>query len=134
MKKNALMKYVYYGTYSTCCRAALALYLARCLVIDIILQSQQLSNTFIICIKYNVLKRSQGISSKIIKYKDLIQFPTQYNITLLYRTLQSLSFSSSNTSPYITLPNFHLYHQVYLFHQKYRLKLVKVIGLSTVSF
>ena len=98
-----------FGTHSVRCGAALAMYLSGTAVIDIMLQGRWSSDAFLLYIKRQVLERSSGISSNMIKTDNFVILPSNSHAAILDRSKTTLGCSSSSKNPSHS-PNFHLLH------------------------
>ena len=99
-----------YGTHSVRCGAALAMYLNGTSIVDIMLQGRWSSDAFILYIKRELLQRSVGISSDMLKTEDFTLIPKRPQGAILHRSKTSMSSRSSREDAYVASPSLHLSH------------------------
>ena len=99
-----------FSPHSIKCGAALAMYLNKMSVVDIMLQGRWSSDAFLLYIKREILELSSGISSKMTDTLDLTPFPTRDFDQPIFRSANNLSYGSSSSTDYVRTPQFHLLH------------------------
>ena len=86
------------------------MYLARLLIVDIMLQGQWSLDAFILYIHHAVLERSLEVLTRIVEKDNFTILLPQDNITLLSCTSSFLSYGITNISSHITFLRFYLYY------------------------
>ena len=106
---NTNLKPSNFGPHSIRCGAALAMYLNKVSVVDIMLQGRWSSDAFLLYIKREILELSSGISSKMVETLDFTPLPIRDFAQPVIRS-PNLSFGSSSSMDYARTPRFHLLH------------------------
>ena len=99
-----------YGTHSVRSGAALAMYLGKTAVIDIMLQGRWSSDAFLDYIRRQVLELSAGVSSDMIGLENFETLPPRQHSGVIDRSNKALVFRGSSRDQYIKSPCFHLLH------------------------
>ena len=97
-----------YGTHSVRSGAALAMYLGKTAVIDIMLQGRWSSDAFFDYIRRQILELSAGVSSDMIGIDNFETLPPRQHAGIIDRSNKALTFRGSSRDQYIKSPCFHL--------------------------
>jgi len=107
---NNQLKPANFSPHSIRCGAALAMYLNKVSVVDIMLQGQWSSDAFLLYIKREILELSSGISSRMTDTLDLTPLPIRDFDQPIFRSPANISFGSSSSMDFIRAPHLHLMH------------------------